>query len=68
MFYEGRYRSSCCVYSINIFSFFSVKVYVKCVDKFILVYFESDARCSNGVKGSKKKNLLNVFVHSINHH
>lgn len=37
------------------FSFFSVKVYVKCIDKFKLVYFEFYAQCySNGVKGSKK--------------
>lgn len=51
------------------FYFFSVKVYVKCIDKFRLVYFEFYAHCcSNGVKGSKKKHLLNVFVHYINHH
>lgn len=55
MFYEGCYRSSC-VYYINMyFSFFSVKIYVKCIYKFRLVYFEFYAQCClNGVKGSKK--------------
>lgn len=54
--YEGCYRSSCCVYYINMyFSFFSVKVCVKCINKFRLVYFEFHAQCClNGVKGSKK--------------
>lgn len=37
------------------FSFFSVKIYVKCIDKFRLVYFEFYVQCClNGVKGSKK--------------
>lgn len=37
-------------YINNYFSFFSVKVCVKCIDKFRLVYFEFYAQCcSNGV-------------------
>lgn len=41
LFNEGCYKSSSCVYYINMyFSFFYVKVCVKCIDKSRLVCFE----------------------------
>lgn len=62
-------RSSCCVYSINMyFSFFSVKLYVKCIDKFRIVYFEFYAQCCSNDINVLKVHLLNMFVHYINHH
>lgn len=48
------------------FSLFSVKIYVKCIDEFRIVYFEFYAQCC--LNGVLKKHLLNVFVHYINHH
>lgn len=66
VFYQGCYRSSC-VYYINMyFSFFSVKIYVKCIDKFRLVYFEFYAQCClNGVKDSKKRSICSMCLYII---